>query len=340
MHRICKIAIAAAFTGFAFTAARAEELVVASYGGSFGEAVKACLIPPFEKATGATVVVKVNNSSQTAAALRATAGDPDLDVAFMDDALSAQTNNENLNERLDRSKLSNAPDIIPSAWGKNDGYVAAMVSATTIVYDPKVVKTPPTSWLDLFDPQYAGKYVIGDISGTSGWQFLLALNKIKGGTLENIDPGIDAIKPLAKGSTVLYTQADQVISLFERGEIVIAAWYPNNAAAAAAKGLSVAVAYPKEGAVGILPTLVIPKGSKKRDLAYKFIDQALSVESQKCFSEKAIIGAVNTKVKLSESVAKVVPYGETLKNTWFVDPDIVAKNIPTWSRRWPREVAR
>jgi putative spermidine/putrescine transport system substrate-binding protein len=52
------------------------------------------------------------------------------------------------------------------------------------------------------------------------------------------------------------------------------------------------------------------------------------------------IGAVNTKVKLSESVAKIVPYGETLKNTWFVDPDIVAKNIPAWSRRWQREVAR
>jgi putative spermidine/putrescine transport system substrate-binding protein len=340
MRHIWTIAIVVAVAGFSSTAVRAEELVLASYGGSFAEAVKTCFIPPFEKATGATVVVKLNNSSQTAAALRATAGNPELDVAFMDDALSAQTNNENLNERLDRSKLSNAPDIIPNAWGKDDGYVATMVSATAIVYDPKVVKTPPTSWLDLFDPQYAGKYVIGDISGTSGWQFLLALNKIKGGTLDNIDPGIAAIKPLAQGSVVLYTQADQVISLFERGEIAIAVWYPNNAAAAAAKGLSVAVAYPKEGAVGILPTLVIPKGSKKRDLAYKFIDQALSVEGQKCFSEKAIIGAVNTKVKLSESVAKIVPYDETLKNTWFVDPDIVAKNIPAWSRRWQREVAR
>lgn len=335
------VATAALCAGFAASApARAEELVIASYGGSFGEAVKACHIPAFEKATGATVLVKLNNSSQTAAALRATKGNPDLDVAFMDDAFSAQTNNEGLNEKLDRAKLTHAKDIIPTAWGKNDGYVVTMVSATAIIYDPKAVKTPPTSWLDLFDPQYAGKYVIGDISGTSGWQFLLALNKIKGGTLENVDPGIEAIKPLAKGSTVLYTQADQVVSLFERGEIVIAAWYPNNAAAAAAKGLSLAVSYPKEGAVGILPTMVIPKGSKKVELAHKFIDQVLSAEGQTCFSERAIIGAVNTKVTLSEKVAQIVPYGETLKNTWFVDPDVVAKSIPTWSRRWQREVAR
>ena len=340
MRHILRLATAAIILSAGAASAGAEELVLASYGGSFGEAVKACHVAAFEKATGATVSVKLNNSSQTAAALRATAGNPDMDVVFMDDAFAAQTNNEGLNEKLDRTKLTNAGDIIPSAWGKNDGYIATMVSATAIIYDPKVVKTPPTSWLDLFDSQYAGKYVIGDISGTSGWQFLLALNKIKGGTLDNIDPGIDAIKPLAKGSTVLYTQADQVVSLFERGEIVIAAWYPNNAAAAAAKGLSLAVAYPTEGAVGILPTMVIPKGTKKSDLAHKFIDQVLSVEGQKCFSERAMIGAVNTKVTLSEKVAKIVPYGETLQKTWFIDPDVVAKNIPTWTRRWQREVAR
>ena len=76
---------------------------------------------------------------------------------------------------------------------------------------------------------------------------------------------------------------------------------------------------------------MIPKGSKKPTSRYKFIDQVLSVEGQRCFSEQAYIGAVNTKVKLSDKLAKIVPYGETLKKVWFVDPDIVAKNIPVWT---------
>ena len=171
-------------------------------------------------------------------------------------------------------------------------------------------------------------------------QFFLALNKIKGGTLENIDPGIEAIKPLAKGSPVLYTQADQLLSLFERGEIAIAPWYPDRAGVAMDKGLSLAVAYPKEGAVGILPSVVIPKGTSKLDLAHKFIDQVLSAEGQGCFSERAYIGAVNSKVKLSEKLQKIVPYGETLEKAWFIDPEVVAKNLPNWTRRWQREVAR
>ncbi len=49
---------------------------------------------------------------------------------------------------------------------------------------------------------------------------------------------------------------------------------------------------------------------------------------------------MNTKVKLSEKLQKIAPYGETLEKAWFIDPDVVAKNIPNWTRRWQREVAR
>ena len=339
--RLASCCAAAVFvlTG-ALSAAHAEEIVVGAFGGSFAENVKACHVEAFQKATGATVSLKLGNSSQFAAALRATAGKPDMDVVYIDNSLASQTANERLNETLDRKKLGNAPDVIPTAWGKDDSYVVAMVSATTLVYDPKAVKTPPTSWLDLFDPAYAGKYAIGDISGTSGLHFLLALNKIKGGTLDNVDPGIEAIKPLAKGSAVLYTQADQLLSLFERGEIVIAPWYPDRAGVAIDKGLSLAVAYPKEGAVGILPAILIPKGGAKTDLAHKFVDQVLSAEGQKCFSERAYIGAVNKKVELSDKVRKIVPSGEALEKAWFVDPAVIAANVANWTRRWQREVAR
>lgn len=320
--------------------ALAQELVVGSFGGSFADNVKACHVEAFEKATGAKVSLKLGNSSQFAAAIRASAGKPDMDVVFIDNSLASQTHGEKLNESIDRSKLKSAGDVIQTAWGKDNSYVVAMVSATALVYNPKLVKAPPTSWLDLFDPAYAGKYSIGDISGTSGLHFLLALNKLKGGTLENIDPGIEAIKPLAKGSTTLYTQADQLLALFERNEIAIAPWYPDRAGVAIDKGLSLAVAYPKEGAVGILPAIMIPKGTTKADLAHKFVDQVLSAEGQGCFSEKAYIGAVNTKVKLSEKVQKLVPNGESLEKAWFIDPAVIAANVANWTRRWQREVAR
>jgi putative spermidine/putrescine transport system substrate-binding protein len=198
------VVAAAAVVGLGFAAPlSAEELVVGSFGGSFADNLKTCHVAAFEKATGATVSLKLGNSSQFAAALRAAAGNPDMDIVYIDNSLAAQAHNEGLTQTIDRAKLKSAPDILPSAWGKDDSYVVAMVSATTLVYNPKLVKTPPTSWLDLADPAYAGKYAIGDISGTAGLQFLLELNKLKGGTLEDITPGIDAIKPIAQGATGL-----------------------------------------------------------------------------------------------------------------------------------------
>ena len=201
------IVAAAAVVGLALfvVPASAEELVVGSFGGSFADNVKTCHVAAFEKATGATVSLKLGNSSQFAAALRAAGGKPDMDIIYIDNSLAAQAHNEGLTQTIDRAKPKSAPDILPSAWGKDNSYVVAMVSATTLVYNPKLVKTPPTSWLDIADPAYAGKYAIGDISGTAGLQFLLALNKLKGGTLEDIAPGIEAIKPIAEGATVLYT---------------------------------------------------------------------------------------------------------------------------------------
>ena len=115
-------------------------------------------------ATGATLALKLGTAAQFAAALRATAGQPDMDIVYIDNSLAAQVHGEKLAQVIDRKKLTNAGDVIPTAWGKDDAYVVAMVSATALVYNPKLVKSPPTSWLDIADPAYAGKYAIGDIA--------------------------------------------------------------------------------------------------------------------------------------------------------------------------------
>ena len=170
--------------------------------------------------------------------------------------------------------------------------------------------------------------------------FLLAVNKMKGGELDNQDAGIAAIKSLMPSVAMLYTQADQIVQLFERGEVVMAPWYPDRIGSAADKGISVAVAYPKEGAVGIQPTVSVPKGSKNRDLALKYIDVLLSAEGQKCFAEKKYAGPVNTKVELSDKVKAIVPFGDSYENLWYPDTDAVAKLRAGWTERWQREVAR
>ena len=316
------------------------ELVIGTFGGSFGKDTQTCHIAAFEKATGAKAIMTLGSSVDMAAKIRATKNDPEIDIAYMDISIATQIKAEGLLETLDFASLKNYEQIAKQAFDADNQYVNFMTAATVIAYNPKMVKEPPTSWNDLFDPQYKGKIAIGDITGTSGMHFLIAVNKMRGGSLDNQDAGLKAIKELMPNVVMLYTQADQIVQLFERGEIAMAPWYPDRIGSAADKGVPVAVAYPKEGAVGIQPTVSVPKGSKNKALAMQYIDVLLSSEGQNCFAEKKYAGPVNTKVTLSEKVRAVVPNGESFDKLWYPDTDAIAKLRPGWTERWQREVAR
>lgn len=318
----------------------AQELVVGVFGGSFADNTKLCHVAPFEQATGAKVRLVLGSSVQNVARIRATKGNPDLDVAYMDLAIAVQAKGEGLLDRIDTAKVANYADVYPSARDSDSRFVGMMYGASAIAYNPNVIKTPPTSWADLWKPEYKGKVAIGDISGTSGLHMLIAAARLNGGSLDNIEPGFKAIAELKPNVVMWYSQADQIVPLFERGEIVIAVWYPDRVGAAAAKGLPVATSFPKEGAIGILPTVSIPVGSKNKALAERFIDVLLSPSGQKCFAERQYAGPVNQKVQLDPKLAAHLPYGESVGKMYFPDPEKTAKSHPGWTERWGREIAR
>lgn len=333
---ISMVAIAAAVS----LPAAAQEVVVGIFGGTFAENSRACHAAPFEKASGARVRHVLGSSVDNVAKLRATKGSPDLDVAFIDLAIAVQAKAEGLLDQISAANVKNLADLYPSAMDGDRRFVGMMYGATALAYNPKLVKTPPTSWRDLWDPAYKGKIALGDISGTTGLHFLIAMSLANGGSLQNMDPGFKAMAELKPNAVMLYSQADQVVPLFERGEIAIAVWYPDRVGAAAQKGVPVATAFPKEGAIGILPTVGIPVGAKNKALAERYIDVMLSPEAQVCFAQRQYAGPVNKKVELDAELAKHLPYRDAIDKMIFPDPIETAKLRPAWVERWQREIAR
>jgi spermidine/putrescine-binding protein len=320
--------------------ASADELVVATFGGTFVDNSKKCHAAAFEKATGATVKYVLGSSVQTAAKLRAAGARAELDVAYMDSQIVKQMKAEGLLQPLEPAKIGHWGDLYDASRDKDGYWVSMMFAGTIITYNTNLVKTPPTSWADLWRPEWKGKLAIPDISGTSGQQFLMAAARLNGGSIENIDPGFEAIKKLKPNVQMMYTQPDQIIPLFERGDIALAVWYTDRTGAAAAKGVPVAAAYPKEGAIGIVPTVSVPKASQKRELAQKYIAALLSPEGQLCFAQTQFAGPTNKKVQLPADLGKLVPFGDIVQRMYFPDTDFVARKFPEWSERWGREIAR
>ena len=321
-------------------AARAQDLNVAIFGGSFADNVRFCVAEPFQRATGMRVNFVLGNSVQNAARLRATRGRPDVDVAYMDLQVAVQAKGEGLLDQIDDARLTNLPDIYASAVDAERRWIGFMYSSTAIAYNPGELRNPPQAWADLWSRSLRGKLAIGDISATSGQHFLIAAARLNGGSVENVEPGFRAIRELRPGVVTLYTQADQVVQLMERGDIAAAVWFSDRVGAAARSGVPVAVVFPREGAIGILPTFSIPQGARSKAQAEQYMDRALAPEAQRCFAERQFAGPTNRRVELPDDLARLVPYRESVERMYFPPPEVVARSLPGWTERWNREIAR
>jgi putative spermidine/putrescine transport system substrate-binding protein len=121
---------------------------------------------------------------------------------------------------------------------------------------------------------------------------------------------------------------------------VISPWDIDRVGAAAASGVPVALAFPTEGAVGILPTVSIPEGAPSPDLAHEYVDVLLSPDVQVCFAESQYAGPTNRTVELDPEIAEFVPYRDWVDAMYFPDTQYIARTLPEWTDRWNREIAR
>src|SRR3954452_580285 len=113
-----------AVLGWAAAAHAQPQITVATFGGSFADDTKTCVVAAFEKATGAKVAIQLGNSVQIAAATRAMGGKPTYDVAYIDNSLATQLRSEGLLQPLGTGKLSSYPELDKNAFGPNNDYVA------------------------------------------------------------------------------------------------------------------------------------------------------------------------------------------------------------------------
>ena len=137
---------------------------------------------------------------------------------------------------LDVSRLEHWDDLFPSMTAlpgvQVDGQVYMLpVDAGTsgIVYDADVVTTPPDSWSDLFDPQWAGRAAIEDIAVT-GHDDRRARERHRRPDQHGRRRRSTQVKQYLidhKSQFRTFWKGDAAVkSLFKSGEIVISSGYP------------------------------------------------------------------------------------------------------------------
>lgn len=305
-----------------------DRITVAVYTGPWEVAQRACVLDPFTKATGIETVAEAGTSPVTFTKLRQQKDSPSIDVAWMDAPFSANAWDDGVIEAITESAVPNTANLLEQATYRTDkkeiyaigtGYLTY-----AMLYNPAVVKEPPSSWLELWKPDYAGRVYAPGPGQALFAPFLMVINKALGGTNKNFEPVIAKFKELKPSS---YYDATGVLQAsIQSGEVVMGVTYPSIAWQLADQGVKVATSFPKEG----LPTteirLHLVKGSKNKALAEKFINFALQPEQLNCLAEKIFVGPPLKNPTLSEQAKQRMPWG----------PNGTAKDlaIPDW-----REIA-
>ena len=216
-----------------------QRLTVATYGGNWGEAQKACILDPFAKASGVQVVQETSVSTVTYNKLKQQKGNPSIDIAWIDGGISELAGADGVVAPIDPAKVPNISGLINEAVYKNkDGKIYALSTgfyALGIAYNSKELKEAPQSWWDLWKPEYAGKVTLPSPVNAAGIPFFAHVIGLTGGTLDNSAAAVDKLKAIKVSS--YYDASGVAQAALQSGEAIAAAYYNTAAWAIADKGL-------------------------------------------------------------------------------------------------------
>ena len=327
------------------TSASAQDktLRINSFGGAYETAHRKCVIAPFEKETGATVQIVTAYSADAFAQLRAQKSAPQYDVINFSGGQEIVAASEGLLSPIDPKKLSNAADVYDIAkagLAKGEG-PAYSVAAIGMIYNSDAMKPAPASWKDLLNPKVTPHLILTDISNGYGMLGFLMLNKVQGGDLSNIQPGLDAVTKLLAGGATIVTTSPEMQQSFAQNGAWLAAYASDYAYTLTKANLPAKFIQGSEGTPASFITTNLVAKRPNQDLALKFIDMSLAPSAQACFANELRYTPTNSKTTLAPEVAAGVAYGaNSIKGLLRFDAPTIEANRSAWVEKWNKTIAK
>lgn len=329
--------VAAMSLAMARRRARASTTIVSTiFGGAFEAAYRKHIVEPFQKKYDAEVILKYGTSSEWVANSILNRDYPEIDVIFLAYPDSIRAVNENLGMTLTPEDVPNVTELYP-VW--YDSYKQQAVgldyASWGITYRTDSDIKAPTSWLDLFKPEYEGRVIVPNLTTSGGFQTLVMMAKLHGGSEDDIDPGFEAMKRLKPNIRKFYLSNSEAGQLIESGDAMIGAMYDNATWFMTDGGKPIQWIIPDEGALVGMVSLHIAPNTPNLEMCKEFVNFAISKEANEGFCNEIVAGPTNKNAVLNEKAASRVP---PLESIIFPDWYKIVQYAPEWIERWNREI--
>ncbi len=270
----------------------ADELIIFNWS----EYMPDQIIKDFEEEFDVKVTYSTFSSNQEMLA-KVQSGTVAYDIAVPSDFYVQVMQEEGLLEEINFDNIPNFENIADE-WKSlnfdpdNQYSVTYMYGFDGLIYNKDKVDEP-TSWEDLWNPDYKGHVVLMDANDELNDMMQQYMgNDINDPTKEQIEAGGEKLKELMP-SVLTFTETPE--AQLVNGEAWIAYGYSGEAAVAHMENDAIEFVLPEEGGIRWTDNIVIPTTSKNKYTAEVFIDYLLRPEVSKLLSEEFPYGNPNEK---------------------------------------------
>lgn len=316
MKRLLLGGVAAILMGTGTTAVQADELVFASWGGAYQDAIEKAWIEPFMEETGIDVIQDTEPEIARIRAMVET-GTVEWDVVTGGGSTLMRGVQQGLFEPI-TGEMVDQSAVLDDA--KNPYGVPSEIFSTVIGYSTEAFPDGgPRTFADFWDTErFPGMRSLPDRAATVLEAALLADGVAPGevydvlGTDEGFERALDKVRELKDNVAVWWSSGAQPVQALGSGEAVMALGWNGRFQAGIDEGLPIEMSW--DDAIAQVGFFMMPKGAPNREAALEFLNYIARPEVQARFSE-------------------YVAYGPTTPGAWeYIDEERAAR-LPSTPER-------
>jgi spermidine/putrescine-binding protein len=323
--------------------AKPDQIVVMTWGGQWGDAMRDNVDAAFEKTTGIKVVQERGASPvERITKIKVSQPNPGADLFQLADGLVPLAIKQGVAEKLDRNspRMPHLRNMIPTFW--NDYWVPEIFSVIGIVYNTKLVKTPPAGWADLWRPEFKGRIVLPEISHSIG-SYIIPIGAVAAGKPpSDEEAGFMMLKKMADLRPIWAKDTDTMMNSMRTEDAMIGILYKSQTYTVKGYGAPVEWVYPKEGGIAYTSGTCIAKGTKNLEAAEQYLNVTMDPDVQPFAAKIYNYGGTNkdTLSRLPAELQERVKFPqEQLDRLVKLDLGTMADRRAAWVERWNRAVA-
>jgi putative spermidine/putrescine transport system substrate-binding protein len=231
------------------------------------------------------------------------------------------------------SKIPNAKNLVDEARF-SPYHLGSWAYVYTIGYRNDLIKNIKfDTWNDLWNPELHNRIAAPDFDPSS---LVVVAAILSGGDARNWQAGEAKLKALKPNFKAYYTDDANSQQLLASGETPVQDVLSMNAYYMIGQGIPITVSIPKEGGVLGVDAVAIMSGSKRVDLAHKFINALYDPVVQAEIADQKKGSPVVRNAQLNPTIAKL-PGVLTSEAQWKqqinIDAKLRAERLPEW-RKW------